>query len=114
MKKITSIVIIAIAFFLLGCSMMNPGYSSAKPNISTLEPHKSTLKDVQNILGEPAMSQMQFNQKVVYKYFYKTSDATVDQTAMIKGDYRSGCNKCGEIIVIFRWKQGSELNDFLI
>lgn len=102
------ILIFAIFSLLVtGCSMLNPGFISSKPDTSNLVLYKSTQNDVKALLGEPAITQLAFNDKVVYKYFYETPEATVDQTAMIKGDYRFGCQNCGEIITTFSWEAGA-------
>ncbi|MBN2815207.1 MAG: sel1 repeat family protein [Campylobacterales bacterium] len=79
--------------------------------MSSLQAYKSTMSDVKFILGEPAISQMSFGDKIVYKYFYKTSESSVDQMAMMKGDYKA-CKNCGEIVAIFSWKKGVDTDTF--
>lgn len=99
--------LIVFSILITGCSMLNPGFISTKPDISGLMPYKSTQKDVKALLGEPAVTQWAFNDKIVYKYFYETPEAIVEQTAMIKGNYKTGCQNCGEIIVTFSWEAGA-------
>ncbi len=105
---------IVISFSFLGCSALNPGYLSSNPDMKNLKPYKSTLSDVQSTLGDPAISQMAFYDKVTYKYYYKTPDASIDQMQMIKGDYSSGCKECGQVIATFKWGKGMDFKNFLL
>ena len=108
-----SIFLFLSILFISGCSI-NPGYLNSKPDLSKLTPQKSTLGDVQNSLGDPATSKMKLNNSIVYRYYYKTPDAAVDQAKMIQGDYTEGCKNCGQIVTTFQWKQGAPLKDFLL
>lgn len=108
------ICLLLLSFIVSGCSMLNPGYISSKPDISKLTPYQSTLSNVEDSLGDPAISQMAFGKKITYKYFYNTPDASVDQTKMIKGDYSSGCVNCGQLIATFKWGDGTDIKSFLL
>lgn len=106
--------LLLLTLFISGCSMINPGYISSKPDLSKLTPYKSSVSDVENSLGAPAVSQITFNDKVTYKYYYHTPYATVDQAKMIKGDYEAGCQDCGQIVATFKWGEGTDLKNFLL
>lgn len=89
---------------------MNPGYLNSKPDIEKMMPYKTTLLDVENTLGTPAMSSIDFGREITYKYFYNTPNASVDTSLMIKGNYNEGCRDCGQIVAKFVWK--GEVGDY--
>ena len=101
MKKII-LTLLIVLMVLSGCSMVNPGYISSKPDVSNLKINKSTLKDVTSLLGDPAIYKMSPGNQIIYTYYYKTPQASVDQVAMIKGDY-TACKNCGKIVAAFAW-----------
>jgi len=113
MKSLTIILFIGVLFS--GCSLLNPGYLNSKPDIEKMTPYKTTLSDVDDALGTPAISQIEFGNQIKYKYFYNTPNASVDTSLMIKGNYSEGCKDCGEIIATFAWKGGvSDYKQFLL
>jgi len=102
------IFIAALALMFAGCnSLLNPGYKTHKPNISTLYPYKSTMKEVDRLLGNPAIASISFangKQDIVYTYFYRTPNAIVDTKKMMQGNYKQGCQGCGTIKVYSKYK----------
>ncbi|MGE4542958.1 MAG: tetratricopeptide repeat protein [Pedobacter sp.] len=108
-------VVLSFLFFSLsGCSLVNPGYISSKPNTETLTPNKSTRSDVVSILGDPAISHMNFVDHVSYIYYYNMPNAFVDIGLMIKGDYSSGCRDCGKIVATFKKEKDINSKDLLL
>jgi hypothetical protein len=113
MKNLIIILFIGVLFS--GCSLLNPGYLNSKPEIEKMIPYKTTLSDVEDTLGTPAISQIEFGNQIKYKYFYNTPNASVDTSLMIKGNYSEGCKDCGQIIATFAWKGGvGDYKQFLL
>lgn len=108
------VLLLCLSIFFAACSVINPGYSSSKPKMGNLKIYSSTLSEVKREFGEPAISQMQFGKKLSYKYYYNTPEATVDQALMVKGDYRSGCKQCGEIVTTFKWNDNHDFDSMLL
>ena len=73
-----TLLISAILLMVNGCATLNPGYSESKPDLSKIKENKTTYKDIKNILGDPAISQMSRN-KTKLQYFYNIKGANIDK-----------------------------------
>ena len=111
MKKLMLILVLGI--IINGCSLLNTGYISSEPDMNKLVPFKSNIKDVTDILGEPAIYSLNMGEKeITHKYYYNTPNASVDTMQMMKGDYKFGCQGCGEIITTLVYNDNNK--DYLL
>lgn len=98
---------IATAFFMItGCSVLFVGYSSRPLSATNLVVGSTTLEQAQEIYGDPGISRYG-PYETTFVYFFKTPEAVVNRSLIMKGMYKNGCIKCGQLKLSFVRRSGN-------
>lgn len=105
MKGIRCVLAIGAFLIMAGCSVLLTGYSSKPLSATNLVVGSTTLEQAQKIYGDPGISRFgSFG--TTFVYFFKTPEAVVNRGLIMKGMYKDGCIKCGQLKLSFVRRSG--------
>lgn len=105
---------LAICFIpVTACSILYPGFTAKEPSLAAVEIGKTTYSRAVGKLGTPAISIMEFPQGARITYLFKTPEAVINRGEIMRGSYKSGCKKCGELTLAFE-RIGPRLDDMVL
>lgn len=100
MKRIRLISAVAAFLVINGCSVLFVGYSSKPLSGANLVIGSTTLQQAVKIYGDPGISRFG-SHGTTLTYFFKTPEAVVKKGMIMKGMYKSGCIRCGQMTLSF-------------
>lgn len=100
MKRIRFIASIAAFLMMAGCSVLFVGYSSKPLSGKNLVVDSTTLQQALKIYGDPGISRLSPHGATL-TYFFKTPEAVVKKGMIMKGMYKTGCIRCGQMTLSF-------------
>ncbi|MES2917910.1 MAG: tetratricopeptide repeat protein [Pseudomonadota bacterium] len=115
MKRILLLsLLLSLLLPLSACSVLYPGFTAKEPSLAGMEIGKTTYRQALGKQGTPAMSVMEYPQGMRTTYLFKTPEAIIDRGEIMRGSYRDGCRKCGQLTLAFERTDRSVDNMVLV